>query len=105
MVVLPLATILSQKEIEKMASRSNLRFGKQMAESAKIVFTLQNIFHITATVEHKNAALQTVDLLSTNKGLQFKCSCTNKKNVFCEHCTAVALKMVDLKMQESESND
>lgn len=105
MAVLPLASILPNEEIEKMASRSNLRFGKQMAEKAKILFSMNNEFHITATVEHKNAAIQTVDLLSTNKGLHFKCSCTNKKNIFCEHCTAVALKMVDLKMQESESND
>lgn len=93
MVVTPLKQLLTVEEIESLASRSNLRFGKQILKDAKIVITNSNVFRRVATVSYKNNPLQTVDLMATNKGLRNICTCTSRKNMFCEHAIAVALHM------------
>ena len=93
MATLLLKQLLTVEEIEKLASRSNLRFGKQILKDAKIVITNTNVFRRVATVTYKNNPSQTVDLLSTNKGLRYTCTCTSRKNMFCEHAIAVGLAM------------
>jgi hypothetical protein len=93
MATFPLITFLTIEKIESLASRSNLRFGKQILKDAKIIVKTQNTFRRVATVQYKNNPIQTVEFLADHKGLHFKCSCANKKNFFCEHCTAVALSM------------
>ncbi len=93
MAITPLMTLLAPAEIEKLASRSNFRFGKTLLKDAKIVFKTSNTFRRIATVNYKNYPAQTVEFLSDHKGMHFKCSCANKKNFFCEHCTAAALAM------------
>jgi hypothetical protein len=93
MAIIPLLKQLSVTEIEKMASRSNFRFGKQLLKDAKINVQTNNVFRRIATVSYKNHPEQKVEFLSDHKGLHYKCSCSNRKNMFCEHCIAVALGM------------
>ncbi len=91
MATTPLLSLITEKEIERLASRSHLRFGKQLLKDGVIQITNSNMFRRVATVKYKNNPLQTVEFLSDSKGLHYKCSCTNKKHFFCEHCAAVAL--------------
>lgn len=60
-----------------------------MVKDDSIAITKKNLFNIVAEVDYKTK--QTVTFSSTSKGFRFKCSCSNKKDFFCEHCTAVAL--------------
>jgi len=94
MATIPILDLLTEKDVEKLASRSHLRFGKQIIKNGTITITNSNMFRRIAVVKYKNNPLQTVEFLSDNKGLHYKCSCTNKKHFFCEHCAAVALSLM-----------
>ena len=83
--------------IEELASRSNLRYGKQMVERGEITIDQPNVFNLTAKVEFSAHETRTVEFHTTPKGLRWKCTCSNKKNFFCNHCVAVALTMVGQK--------
>lgn len=89
--MLPIKSLLTPEEIKKLASRSHYRYGEQMSEDANITWTKENNFNIHATVKQGNKAGHDVELMSTTKGFRYKCTCTNKKDLFCEHCTAVAI--------------
>ncbi len=91
MATAPLLTHITLEKIDSLASRSHLRFGKQILKDGKIVFTASNAYKRVATVHYKKNPIQTVEFFADHKGLHYKCSCTNKKNFFCEHCAAVAL--------------
>jgi len=89
--MLQLKVILTPDEIEKLASRSNFRYGKNLAEDSKIRVIKSNTFNLIAELKHGNSKPQTVELTSTTKGFRWKCTCTAKKDYFCEHCVAVGL--------------
>lgn len=89
----PIKTILSPPEIERLASRSNFRYGKEIAEDGKITIEKENTFNVRAQVEYKSSEKRTVDLMSTTKGLRWKCTCTNRKDMFCQHCVALGIKI------------
>ncbi len=84
-------SLLSHELIEQLASRSNLRYGKQIAERGKILIDQPNIFNVEAKVSFSAHETRTIEYHATAKGLRWKCSCSNKKNFFCNHCAAVAL--------------
>jgi uncharacterized Zn finger protein len=96
----PITEMLPLKLIEQLASRSNYRFGKNIAEDGEIKITKENTFNRIATVKRKNASPQTVELMSTSKGLRYKCSCSAKKDNFCEHCVALALYLQPKSMED-----
>ncbi len=87
----PITELLPLKTIELLATRSNFRFGKNIADSGEIKITKENTFNRVADIKYKNSSVVTSELMSTSKGLRYKCTCTAKKNYFCEHCTALAL--------------
>ena len=87
----PVTSLLTTDLIEDLASRSHMRYGKLIAEDGKITITKQNAFNIIATIENSNKKAQTTELTSTSKGFRWKCSCTNRKDTFCEHAVALAL--------------
>lgn len=91
--MLPLKNLFTEIEIQKLASRSHFRLGKQMAEEWEIMFTKVNVFNIHADLKHKNT-LHHTEISSTTKGLRWKCSCSAKKNYFCEHITAIGIKVL-----------
>lgn len=87
----PIISLLTPIQLEKLASRSNFRYGKDIAKNGKVIFDKTNTFNLVATVEFRNGEKRTTELMSTSKGLRWKCSCTNRKDLFCEHCVAVGL--------------
>jgi uncharacterized Zn finger protein len=89
--MLPLASFITPEKLEELASRSHFRYGKQIAEEGEIEFTKTNTFNAVATVKHQNSQKRTVSLMSTTKGFRWKCTCTSKKGIFCQHCVAVGL--------------
>jgi uncharacterized Zn finger protein len=89
--MLPLKSIITPEELDKLASRSNYRYGKALAEDASIRVSKSNTFNLHAELQQGKGRAYQVELMSTTKGFRWKCSCTNKKDYFCEHCVAVAL--------------
>ncbi len=87
----PLLSLITIEEIEALASRSNFRYGREIAENAEITIQKKNTFNRIAEVRHGNSPVQTVEVMVTAKGLRWKCTCTNRKNIFCEHVVAVCL--------------
>ncbi len=87
----PLRDFLTEEQIKDLASRSYFRYGKEIASDGDVKIIKQNTFNVLATVH--NGQARTVELTSTPKGFRYKCTCTNKKNLFCQHCVAVGLFM------------
>lgn len=90
----PLISLLTEEVIEDLASRGNFRYGKEIAEEANFTIEKSNTFNVAAKVKFRNNETRTVELMSTVKGLRFKCTCTSKKNFFCQHCTGLALHII-----------
>ncbi len=90
----PVASLLSLEELKVLGSRSNFRYGQDILKKGEIVFDTSNTFHLVAKVKYGNKEVRTVDFLSTPKGLRIKCSCTARKDLFCEHCVAVGLALI-----------
>jgi len=67
-----------------------------------ITITNQNTFNIVATVTQGKHKAETVELRSTTKGFRFACSCSSRKNNFCEHCTAVGLFVMNPPVVEAD---
>ncbi len=91
MAISPIKAFLTEYAINKLASRSNFRYGKQIAENGEVTFPKRNMFNITAEVKLRDKETQTVTFVSSSKGFRYKCSCTNKKDFFCEHCVAAGI--------------
>jgi uncharacterized Zn finger protein len=85
-------SLITPEQLEKAASRSVFRHGKEIEKNGEIKITKENTFNIIADVRSKYGTIFTTELHSTTKGFRWKCGCTNKKNYFCEHCVAVGLK-------------
>lgn len=90
MPILPLKNILTEEKILELASRSNFRLGKQIFSQGDFKVNNQNIFHLNIEVKYKTKN-PIADLLSNHKGLKFSCSCSAKKNNFCEHLVVASL--------------
>ena len=90
----PVTSLLSLEGLKVLGSRSNFRYGQDIYKNGKIIFDTSNAFHIVAQVKYGNKEIRAVDFLSTPKGLRTKCSCTARKDLFCEHCVAVGLAIV-----------
>jgi len=90
----PLKTLLTEAMIEKLASRSYLRYGKQIVKDGDVSILESNTFNVFAKVQHAQGEKRSVELHSTPKGFKFKCTCTNRKDLFCQHCVAVALAQI-----------
>ncbi len=91
----PLLSLLNIEKLEDLASRSNYRYGKDIVKNGVIKITKSNVFNVIAEVESKNKEPQTTTLSSTPKGLRWKCSCTGRKDLFCHHCAAVGIFLVN----------
>ncbi len=87
----PLISLISPEEIERLASRSNFRYGKELARDASMTVEKENRFNRIVRLKHGKGPDRTVELMSTTKGFRWKCTCTNRKDVFCEHVVAVCL--------------
>jgi uncharacterized Zn finger protein len=86
----PIKSFLTEEQIENLASRSNFRYGKSMADDG-VTITRSNSFNVEAKVKYGEGEGRKVELSSTTKGFRWKCTCTSRKDLFCKHCVAVAL--------------
>lgn len=91
----PLLSLISLEQLSELASRSNFRYGQEIFKNGKIVLKKSNTFNVIAEVQSKGKNSRTVELTSTPKGFRWKCSCTGRKDLFCNHCVAVGLFAID----------
>ena len=87
----PIKYLVPLEVLEELASRSNFRLGKAIASEGQITFEKQNTFNVIAKVRSKKGETRTVHLESTSKGLRWKCTCSSRKDLFCQHCVAVGM--------------
>jgi hypothetical protein len=84
-------SLLEPENLKTLASRSNYRYGQEIARDDEIKITKSNTFNILAEIKPFGKQTTITELHSTTKGLRWKCSCTNKKSYFCEHCVAIGI--------------
>jgi uncharacterized Zn finger protein len=87
-------SFLTESNLADLASRSNFRYGKQIAADGEIEILDSNTFNLVCKVKFKNHQTRTVELRSTTKGFRFKCTCSSKKDFFCQHCVAAGLSTI-----------
>lgn len=85
------------EQLEKLASRSNFRYGQEIFKNGAIEIIKSNTFNIIAKVKSKNKNTRTTELFSTSKGFRWKCTCTGRKDLFCNHCVAVGIFVNNIK--------
>ena len=91
----PINQLVTTEKLQYLATRSHFRFGKDIAENGVVKVTKSNTFNYIASVQRKDGGeTRTVELSSTTKGFRWKCTCSSKKDLFCEHAVAVGLFMV-----------
>ncbi len=90
----PVATLITLEEITKLASRSNLRLGKAIAEDGKFEIEKSNPYVNMVKISQKSSQARTVRVESTSKGLRWKCTCNSRKDLFCQHCVALGLHII-----------
>ncbi|MBX4204789.1 MAG: hypothetical protein KW788_01210 [Candidatus Doudnabacteria bacterium] len=90
----PLREYISEDALEDLATRSNFRYGKGIAKDGEFTLVKSNTYNHIAQVKQGHHEKRTVHLESTPKGLRWKCTCTSKKNYFCQHCVAVGLAFI-----------
>ncbi len=89
-----LKDLLDEEVLDGLATRSNLRYGKQMAEDGDVEVLESNPFNVKATVQHGDKQARTVELHATSKGLRHHCTCSSRKDLFCQHRVAVGLFLI-----------
>lgn len=96
----PVKSLITLESLKELASRSNFRYGQDIAKNGTIAYEMENAFHVVARVTFRGGQARTVDVLSTPKGLRFKCTCTSRKDLFCNHCVAVGLSLLPASVVE-----
>ena len=91
----PLTSLITLEEIQKLASRSNFRLGKAIAKSGVFGVEKINMYGQIVSVSHKQGQTRTVHVESTPKGLRWKCACSSRKDLFCQHCVALGLHILE----------
>jgi len=97
----PVKFLINLEEITKHGSRSNLRLGKAIAEEGEFQVEKTNPYVELVKINHKGGQSRTVRVESTPKGLRWKCTCSSRKDLFCQHCVALGLHII----QNSDSVD
>lgn len=92
----PISSLIQEEQLEKMASRSNWRYGKQIAEKGEITFIETNTYKFIAQIKYRGNETRNVEAMSTPKGLRWKCTCSSRKDLFCQHCIAAGLSFIKL---------
>jgi len=91
----PLKALLNVDMLEDLATRSNFRYGKQMAEDGDVEVLESNAFNLKAKVQHGEKQGRTVELMSTSRGFRHHCTCSARKDLFCQHRVAVGLAAIE----------
>lgn len=90
----PVKTYLTEDNLQDLATRSHFRYGQKIAEAGDVKILKINNFNIVAKVQHGDGETRTVELMSTSKGFRTRCTCSARKDLFCQHCVAVGLSSI-----------
>jgi hypothetical protein len=87
------ADLVEPERLEALATPANLRLGRSIAADKGVEFSEFEPLLVRARVGGTADADQrrTVVLQSTSAGLEWSCTCTSAKTLFCKHCVAAAL--------------
>ena len=77
----------------RLATPANLRLGRKIVDQGGVELAPSGPLRASAKVGGVAAAGQrrTVELTSTASGLEWSCTCTTRRYLFCKHCVATAL--------------
>ena len=72
---------------------ANLRLGREIADRGDVELIEFGPLRVMARVGGTAASGQrrTVELVSTPNGLEWSCTCTRNRSLFCKHCVATVL--------------
>jgi len=76
-----------------LATPANLRLGREIAARSGVEILDFGTCRVTARVS--NGQRRRVELSSTPQGLEWRCTCTKRPDLFCKHCVAVAVATWD----------
>jgi len=83
------ADLVAPDLLPTLATPSNLRLGREIAEQAGVEILEFGPLRVTAKVT--GGQRRTVELQATPAGLAWRCSCTRDRALFCKHCVAAAI--------------
>jgi uncharacterized Zn finger protein len=86
---LSVADLVPPAVVEKLATRANLRLGREIVASGDVEFLKFSPSRVQAKVT--GVQRRSVELLSDHGELRWRCSCSKKLDLFCKHCVAAAL--------------
>lgn len=87
------ADLVEPEALVTLATPANLHLGRQILEEGSVELTQLGPLRVEARVGGGALSGQrrTVTLVSAPDGLQWSCTCTRRKDLFCKHCAAAAL--------------
>src|SRR6516162_7645283 len=83
------ADLVSEAVVERLATLSNLRLGREIVAAGGVEFDICEPQRVRAKVT--GGQRRTVELVSECGELRWSCSCSKKADLFCKHCVAAAL--------------
>lgn len=86
-----IADFINEHAISKLATPSNLKLGRQIADAKGVEFIESTPERLTAKVAMPGIQKRTVVMSADKQKLHYKCTCSNKLDYFCKHCVAVSL--------------
>jgi uncharacterized Zn finger protein len=91
----PIADLVTDDHITRLATPANLRLGRKVVEEGGVELVDVGPARITARVGGTATAPQrrTVGLAAEAGTLDWSCSCTRNRALFCKHCVAAALAL------------
>ena len=81
--------LVEPTHLDHLATPANLRLGRAIAAEGGVEILDFGTCRVTARVS--NGQRRTVELSSTPQGLQWRCTCSRRADLFCKHCVAVAV--------------
>jgi hypothetical protein len=87
------ADLVHHGVLVKLATSANLRLGRKIVDHGGVELAWHGPLRASAKVGDLSAAAQRriVELTSSASGLEWSCTCTTRRDLFCEHCVATAL--------------
>jgi uncharacterized Zn finger protein len=81
--------LVESTHLDQLATPANLKLGREIAGQGGVEIVEFGTCRVTARVS--NGQRRSVELNSTPQGLEWRCTCTKRPDLFCKHCVAVAV--------------
>lgn len=86
------ADLVTEDAAKELATPSDFRLGQEIADNDGVEFTEFAPLKVSAFVNEPSSQSRTVILESTPAGLDWHCTCSSNKALFCRHLVATALE-------------